>query len=235
MTRGLRSRKWEAFGIALIIAVFCVFSYRWYTSRRIVGEIEPVIVGGGTIAIRALTGYCNEVNHDFFSPLEQADPSREVIAVSAPCRELTAFKAGRVAGLQKYIVWSVGPKDGDTLRKLPADITRSNFANEMAEAQQKFDPSEIDSEVAKYGSKIGILGRGLVDREVDAVYEAFVLSGDNGGTIKIVVCVTGIAEIHHLALGIAAYDEFRSGASFSELLASVKSLMHAALSDNLEN
>jgi hypothetical protein len=224
-----------AVGIALIISVLCVSGYRWYTSRRVVGDIETVNVDEDTIAIRALTGYCNEVSHDFFSPLERADPSREVIAVSAPCRQLTAFKAGRAAGLQKYIVWSVGPKDGDTLRRVPAGVTRSNFANEIAEALQKFDPAEIASEVAQNGRKIGIIDQGLIDREVDAVYQALVMSGDHAGTVKIVACVTGVAEIHHLALGITAYDKFGSSASFSELLASVKSLMHSALSDNSDN
>jgi hypothetical protein len=234
MKQVLRSRKWKAVGIALIIAVFCAFSYRWYTSRRRASEIQTLNVGGGTIAIRALPGYCNDVNRDFFSPLQRSDPSREVIAVSAPCRDLTAFKSGRVTGLQKYIVWSVGLTDGYTLGRLPLDLTRSNFADEMAKAQQKFDPAEMASEVSKNGSKIGIIGRGLMDREADAVYEAIVLSRGDGGTVKIVVCVIGIAEIHHLALSITAYDEFRTSASFSELLASVKVLTHAALSDNSE-
>jgi hypothetical protein len=235
MKRAVRSRSWKAVGMALIIAVFCVFSYRWYTSRRIVSDIEMVNVIGDTIAIRALTGYCNEVDRDFFSPLERTDPSRYVIAVSAPCRDLIAFKTGSAAGLQKYIVWSVGPTDNGIPRNLPADTTRSNFANDMAEAGQKFDLAEIDSELAKNGSKIGIISHGIIGREVDAVYVAAVLGGDHGGTVRIVGSVTGIAEIHHFALGITAYDDFRSSASFSELLASVTSLMHAALSDNSEN
>jgi hypothetical protein len=233
MTRAVRSRNWKTVGIVLIIAAFCVFSYRWYTSRRIVSGIQTVNVGGGSIAIRALTGYCNEVDRDFFSPLERSDPSREVIAVSAPCRDLIAFKTGKMAGMQKYIVWSVGPMDNGTPRRLPAGTTRSNLANEIAEDAQKLDLAEIASEVAKNGSKIGIIDQGLIDREVDAVYQALVLSGDNGR--KIVACVSGIAEIHHLGLEITAYDKFRSSASFSELLASVKSLMHAALSDNQES
>jgi len=235
MTRAVTSRNWKTVGIALLIAAFCIFGYRWYISRRIVGGIETVNVGGGTIAIRALTGYCNELDRDFFSPLERTDPSRYVIAVSAPCRDLTAFKTGTAARLQKYIIWSVGPTDSGTPTRLPADITRSGFAKEIAEAQKKVDLAEIASEVAKNGSKIGIIDEGLIDREVDAVYEAAVLSGDNGATVKIVACVTGIADIDHLALGISAYDEFRSTASFSELLASVKPLMHAALSDNSDN
>lgn len=89
--------------------------------------------------------------------------------------------------------------------------------------------------MAKNGSKIGIIDEGLMDREVDAVYEAAVLSGSHGGTVKIVACITGIAEIHHFGLWITAYDEFRGGASLSELLASVKTLMSSALSDNSEN
>jgi hypothetical protein len=233
MTRAVSSRSWKVVGVALLIAAFCVFSYRWYTSTRIVSGIATVNVGGGTIAIRALPGYCNEVDRDCFSPLERSDPSRYVIAVSAPCQDIAAFKTGRAAGLQKYIVWSVGPMGSGILRKLPADTTRSNFADEMAQDAQKLDLAEIASEVAKNGSKIGIIDQGLIDREADAVYQALVLSGDNGE--KIVACISGIAEIHHLALGITAYDEFRSSASFSELLASVKSLMHAALSDNPEN
>jgi len=44
-----------------------------------------------------------------------------------------------------------------------------------------------------------------------------------------------VAEIHHLGLGITAYDDFKGRASFSELLTSVKQLMHAALSDNSDN
>jgi hypothetical protein len=107
--------------------------------------------------------------------------------------------------------------------------------NLYAEALKKIDLAEIASEVAKNGSKIGIIDEGLIDREADAVYEAAVLSGDRGGTVKIVACVTGVAEIHHLGLWITAYDDFRGSASFSELLASVKPLMHAALSDNSGN
>jgi hypothetical protein len=235
MTRALRSRNWKAVGITLIVAAFCVFSYRWYTSRRIVSGIEMVNVGGGTVAIRALTGHCNEVDRDFFSPLERTDPSHYVIALSAPCRDLTAFKTGRAARLQKYIVWSVGATDNGIPRRLPAGTTRSNFAKGVAEAGQKFDLAEIASEVAKNGSKVGIISYGLIGREVDAVYVAAVLSGDHGGTIKIVASVMGMAEIHHFALEITARDDFRSSASFSELLASVKLLMHAALSDNSEN
>lgn len=98
-----------------------------------------------------------------------------------------------------------------------------------------FDPAEIATEVTKNGSKIGIVSQGLIGREVDAVYLATVLSGEHSGTVKIVASVTGIAEIHHFALVITAYDDFRNSASFSELLALVKSLMHAALSDNSEN
>jgi hypothetical protein len=105
----------------------------------------------------------------------------------------------------------------------------------MAEAEQRFDPAEIPTVITNNGSKLGLISQGLIDREADAVYEAAVVSGDNRGTVKIVACVTGLAEIDHLALGITAYDEFRSSASFSELIASVKPLMHAALSDNSEN
>ena len=175
------------------------------------------------------------MDRDFFSPLERTDPSRYVIAISAPCRDLTAFKTGTATGLQKYVVWSVGPTDNGIPSRLPAGTTRSDFTNDIAEVEQGFDLAEITSEVAKNGSKVGIIDEGLIDREIDAVYEAAVLSGHHGGTVKIVVCVTGIAEIHHLGLGITAYDDFRSSAEFSELLASVKSLMHAALSDNSEN
>ncbi len=105
----------------------------------------------------------------------------------------------------------------------------------MAEAEQRFDPAEIPTVVTNNGSKIGLINQGLIDREADTVYEAAVLSGDNGATVKIVARVTGIAEIDHLALGITAYDDFRSSASFPELIASVKPLTHAALSDNSEN
>ena len=104
MTRApVTRRNWKIVGIALLIAAFYIFSYRWYTSRRIVGGIETVNVAGGNIAIRALTGYCNELDRDFFSPLERTDPSRYVIAVSAPCRDLTAFKTGTAARLQKDV------------------------------------------------------------------------------------------------------------------------------------
>jgi len=105
----------------------------------------------------------------------------------------------------------------------------------MAEAEERFDLADIASEISKNGSKVGIISIGLIDREADAVYVAAVLSGDKGGTVKIVACVYGIAEIQHLALSITAYNEFRSSASFSDLLASVRILMHAALSDNSEN
>jgi len=229
-------RRWKTVGITLIIAASCVFSCQRYTNRQILTGIETVNVVGTIIAIRALGGYCNELDRDFFSPLERTNPSREVIAVSAPCRDLTAFKGGKAVGLKRYIVWSVGPTDSSgTPLRLPIGTTRSSFANDLAEGEQKIDLAEIGSEVAKNGSKIGIIDQGVIDREVDAVYQALVLSGGSAGTFKIVACVTGLGEIHHLALGIAAYDEFRSSASFSELLASVKSLMHATLSDNSEN
>lgn len=235
MTRAVRSRNWKTIGIALIVAAFCVFSYRWYKSRRTLRGIQMVDVAGDTIAVRALTGYCTELDRGFFSPLESSDTSRYVIAVSAPCRDLTAFKTGQASRLQKYIVWTVGPTDGGAPIKLPANMNRSSFANDLAEAEQKFDPAEIPSVVTKNGSKIGMISQGLIDREVDAVYEAAVLRGENGETVKMVVSVTGIAEIHHFGLGITAYDDFRGRASFSELLASVKSLMHSALSDNSDN
>jgi len=235
MTRVPRSRNWKTVGIALMITGFCLLGYRWYTRRRIVSGITTVNVGESTIAIRAPAGYCNELDRDFFSPLERTDPSRYVIAVSAPCQDLIAFKSGRVVGLQKYIVWSVGATNNGTPHRLPADTNRSNLANEMAEAEERFDLADIASEISKNGSKVGIISIGLIDREADAVYVAAVLSGDKGGTVKIVACVYGIAEIQHLALSITAYNEFRSSASFSDLLASVRILMHAALSDNSEN
>jgi len=228
-------RNLKTVGLALIIVTFCVFGYRLYTERQIVNGIETVNVGGTVIAIRGLAGYCNELDRDFFSPLERSDRSRHVIAVSAPCADLAAFKDGRAAGLEKYIVWSVDSTDDGNPRRLPADITQSDFANEMTKAAQGPDPAEIVSEVARNGSKIGIIGRGLIDREVDAVYEVYALSGESGGTVKIVACVTGIAAIHHFDLWIAAYDKYSGNASFSELLTSVKPLMHAALSDNPEN
>jgi hypothetical protein len=96
----VRSRNYKTVCIVLIIAAFCVFSYRWYTSLRVVSGIETVNIGGVTIAITALTGYCNEVDPAFFAPLQRIDSSRDVIAVSAPCQELTAFKDGRAAGLK---------------------------------------------------------------------------------------------------------------------------------------
>lgn len=235
MTRAVRRRNWKTIGIALMIAAFCVFSYRWYKSGQTLSGIQMVDVRGDTIAVRALTGYCTELDRDFFSPLESSDTSRYVVAVSAPCRDLTAFKTGQASRLQKYIVWTVGPTDEGAPIKLPANISRGNFANDVAEAEEKFDPAELPSTVTNNGSKIGMISQGLMDREVDAVYEAAVLGRDNGETVKVVVSVTGIAEIHHFGLGITAYDDFRGRASFSELLASVKPLMHAALSDNSEN
>ena len=235
MTRAVTSLSWKTVGIVLIVAAFCIFGYRWYTGRRTVGGIETANVGGGTIAIRALPGYCNELDRDFFSPLERTDQSRYVIAVSAPCRDLIAFKTGRASGLQKYIVWSVGATGNGTPHMLPPDITRPSFANDLAQAEPKFDLAKIGSEVDKNGSKIGIISEGIIDREVDVVYEAAVLSGNHDGSVKTVACVSGSAEIHRLGLGISAYDEFAGSASLSELLALVKSLMHAALSDNPEN
>jgi len=194
-----------------------------------------VDVAGDTIAVRALPDYCTELDRGFFSPLESSDTSRYVIAVSAPCRDLTAFKTGQASRLQKYIVWTVGPTDGGAPIKIPANISRSNFANDVAEAELKFDFAGLPSAVTSNGSKIGMNSQGLIDREADAVYEAAVIRGENGEIVKMVVSVTGMAEIRHFGLGITAYDDFRGRASSSELLASVKSLMHAALSDNSEN
>lgn len=221
-------------GIVMIVTAFCVVGYRWYRSFRKTNAVEMVNVGGGNIiTISSLPGYCNELDRDFFSPLERADPSRYVIAVSAPCRELTEFKIGTATGLQRYIVWSVAATDNGTPTRVPANITRSGFVNEMAESQKKIDLAEIASEVAENGSRIGVIDEGLIDHEADAVYLAAVISGNNGGTVK--ASVTGSAEIHHLGLGITAYDGFRSSTTVSELLASVKALMHAALSDNSES
>jgi hypothetical protein len=85
-----------------------------------------VNVGGSSIKIRALTGYCNELNRQFFAPLERADFSREVIAVSASCQDLAAFKIGRATRLPKSVVWSVGPLDNGTPQRIPANTTRQN-------------------------------------------------------------------------------------------------------------
>jgi len=236
MTGAVRSRIWTTISIVLIAAGFCVFSYRWYTGSPIANTIETVHVGGGSsIAIRNLTGYCNDIDPDVISSLERAASNGKIIAVSAPCRDLAALKSGRVAGLRKYIVWFVGSTDSGSPLKLPADTTQSDFANEIANTTAKVDFAEVASDVAKNGLKVGIIRQGLVDREVDAVYLGSILAGDDGGTVKIIPCVTGIAAIHHFVVTINAYDEFKGSATFSELLASVKSLMHAALSDNSEN
>jgi hypothetical protein len=218
-----------------MVAAFCVFGYRWYESRRTLSVIQMVDVAGDTIAVRALPDYCTELDRGFLSHLESSDTSRYVIAVSARCRDLTAFKTGRASRLQKYIVWTVGPTDGGDPIKLPANVSRSNFASDVAEAEQKFDLAKLPSAVTNHGFKIGMISQGLIDREADAVYEAAVLRGEKGETVKMVVSVTGMAEIHHFGIGITAYDDFRGRASFSELLGSVKSLMHAALSDNSED
>jgi hypothetical protein len=41
-----------------------------------------------------------------------------------------------------------------------------------------------------------------------------------------------MAAIHHLSLSIHVYDEFNGSSTYSNLLASAKSLMRAALQDN---
>jgi hypothetical protein len=137
--------------------------------------------------------------------------------------------------LKKYIVWFVGSTDSGNPLKLPADTTQADFAKQIANATAKVDFAEVASDVAKNGLKVGIVRQGLVDREADAVYLGSILAGDNGGTVKIIPCITGIAAIRHLVVTINAYDEFKGSATFSELLASVKALMHAALSDNSES
>ena len=235
MVRAVRSRNWKTNGTVLIIAAFCLLSHRLHADSRLASTIETVNVGQGSLAIRALTGYCNELDRSFFSPLERSAQAHNVIAVSAPCRDLAAFKSSEAAGLPKYMIWSLASTDSGALLRVPAGTIRSSFANEMAETVPEIDLAETVSEVAKNGSKIGIICQGIIDREVDAVYEITVESGNSGGTVKIVLVVTGIATIHHLVLSISAYDAFKDGASLSETLASVKSLMDAALSDNPDN
>jgi len=235
MRRAGRSKIWKAISIVLIVAGICVFGYRRYFGGPISNTIETVNVGGGSsIEIRHLTGYCNDVDPNIISALERAASDGKIIALSAPCPDLAALKSGRVAGLRKYILWFVGVTDSGSPLKLPVDATQSDFANEIANTTAKVDFAEVASDVAKNGLKVGIVRQGLVAREVDAVYLGSILAGDDGGTVKIIPCITGIAAIHHLVVTINAYDEFKGSATFSELLASVKALMHAALSDNSE-
>ena len=192
MTR--RSRAWTTISLVSIVAGFFVFRYRSYTDSPIANTIQTVNIGeNSSIVIRNLRGYYNDVDDDIVSFLERTASNGKIFAVSAPCRDLTALKAGRVAGLRKYIVWFVGTTDSGSPRKLPADTTRVDFANEIASTTSKVDFAEVASDVAKYGLKVGVLRQGLVDREVDAVYLGSILAGDDGGTVKIIPCVTGIA------------------------------------------
>jgi len=155
MMRTVRSRVSTTISIVLIAAGFCVFSYRWYTGSPIANTIETVHVGGGSsIAIRNLTGYCNDIDPDVISSLERAASNGKIIAVSAPCPDLAALKSGRVAGLRKYIVWFVGSTDSGSPLKLPADTTQSDFANEIANTTAKVDFAEVASDVAKNGLKV---------------------------------------------------------------------------------
>jgi len=221
----------------LIVAALGLLSYRWYRGSRIGSTIVTVNVEGGTLTIRTLPGYCSEVTRDFITPLErEAILNGKVIAVSAPCSELTAFKTGKVARLQKYIVWFVGSTAGGSPLRLSPDTTRSDFADQMAQTMPKVDLAEVASEVEKSGFKIGIIEQGLIDRDVDAVYVGSILRRNDDGTVRIIPSVTGIAAIHHFVLSINAYDDFEgNAASLSDLLPSIKTLMRAALSDNSEN
>src|SRR5260370_7827564 len=133
MVRAVRSRNWKTNGTVLIIAVFCLFSHRLYADSRLASAIETVNVGDGTLGIRALRGYCNELDRSFFSPLERSVQARNVIAVSAPCRDLTAFKTGAVAGLPKYFIWSLLSTDSGTLPLVPPATPRSTFANALSQ------------------------------------------------------------------------------------------------------
>src|SRR5208282_2219142 len=143
-----RSKIWTTISVVLIALGFCVFSYRWYTGSPRANKIETVNVGGGSsIAIRNLTGYCNDVDPDVIVSLERAASNGKIIAVSAPCRDLAALKTGRVAGLHKYIVWFVGSTDSGSPLKLPAETTQSDFANEIANTTAKVDFADVASDV----------------------------------------------------------------------------------------
>lgn len=207
-------------------------------SYQTANVVETVNIGeGATITIRSLPDYCTEVTGDFITALERATVlNGKVIAVSAPCSDVNAFKAGKVARLQKYIVWFVGSTDSGSPVRLSTDTTRSDFANQMAKTMPTVDLAEVASDVEKSGLKVGIIDQGLIGREAEAVYVGSILRQDDDGTVRIIPSVTGIAAIHHRVLSINFYDDFGGNpASLSELLPSVKSLMHAALSDNSES
>ena len=238
LTKAKKSMTGKTVGIVVIVTAACIVGYRWYGAYRTANAVETVNIGeGATITIRALPDYCTEVTGDFITALEQATIlNGKAIAVSAPCSDVKAFKAGKVARLQKYIVWFVGSTNSGSPGGLSADTTRSDFASQMVKNMPMVDLGEVASDVEKSGLKVGIIDQGLIGREADAVYMGSIIKQDDDGGVRIIASVTGIAAIHHRVLSINFYDEFRGNpASLSELLPSVQSLMHAALSDNPES
>jgi hypothetical protein len=199
---------------------------------------EIVKIDGISIAIRALAGYCNDSDPDILRYLEQVVVRRKPFALSAPCGDIAAFKAGALGQLQKYIVWSVESTDKGTAFRLPPAITRSEFADGIARDSQKLDISKVPEylqskeKLEKEGITVDMKSPGLIDRDPEAVYLASVVNMSGGAVSKPIAVVLGTAAIHHLSLSINAYDIFRGNTTFSELLALVKSLMRGALSDN---
>jgi hypothetical protein len=196
---------------------------------------ESVNVDGTTVVIGALPGYCNDTSREVRAALEQLTPKAKVLAVSALCGDLPGIVAG-IKPLKSYIVWAVEAENGVAFR-LPPQYTRSDYARGLAKATKTMNKADIESEAAKNLRESGIRPQlkslGLIDSDGQAVYIAMLMSGaDDHGNIRAEASVSGMAAIHHLSLSIHVYDEFNGSSTYSNLLASAKSLMRAALQDN---
>lgn len=193
---------------------------------------ENLNVDGVSLTIRTLPGYCDSSDPNVLLQLPNSQKTSQWgqrwISISVPCDELTAFLNG-TKQLQKFVLWGVATTEGGTVYRLQS-MTRSEFATEMGKMRKK-NISEINKQIQ--GREL--ISAGLIDRESDAVYEAFLTNVTmNDGSSQKIALVVGFAAIKQLVVQASAYDRFIGTETFSELLASVKLLVRGALSDNTD-
>jgi len=195
-------------------------------------------LSGVNLTIRAAQGYCNVNNAAVLEHLQSLAMDRKVLALAIWCSEMQQLMAG--AAIRKYIVWSVETSNGTPLL-MSSEITRSVFAAGVAEGLPKLSGSEIASKINAHmreqgiGVNVTLQNFGLIDREQDCVYFAEVSDLNTIDQHKMTVAsVTGMAEVGHYSLSINAYDKFESGATYDNLLQTVKQSMDPILADNKE-
>jgi hypothetical protein len=199
-------------------------------------QAETLDVDGVALVVRNLPGYCTVADQDLLGPMNRMMTKLKDVAVSAPCDELEAFRSG-AGTLGSYIVWAVGTDDSGTAEKLPGDVTRQEFAVEMAKSQHRTSISDIVSGVnGKLAQqKMGSLSApsfGLIAQDSEAIYTAFLADYAHDGDSQKKAGVTGIAAVRHLPVSIDAYEQFQGPETFTRLLDQTRSLMQGALADN---